>query len=142
MKVARDVVLDLLPLYTAGEASPATRQLVEEYLASNPDLAEAAVVMGSATETPLSLSAVRLSPQLELRSIERTRKLLKRQRRLFGIAVGLSVLALTSAVSIRRGHVESFRFLIVDYPVVLLPVALAAAGCWIWYLATNRSHKK
>jgi hypothetical protein len=30
MNIAREVILDLLPAYLSGEASPATRTLVEE----------------------------------------------------------------------------------------------------------------
>lgn len=40
--VTRDVILDLLPLYLAGEASDDTRALVEQYLADDPQLAQLA----------------------------------------------------------------------------------------------------
>ncbi len=39
MKVTRDVVLDLLPLYLADEASSDTRALVESFLETDPELA-------------------------------------------------------------------------------------------------------
>jgi anti-sigma factor RsiW len=42
MKVTRDVILDLLPLYYSDEASPDTRMLVEQHLANDPDLARVA----------------------------------------------------------------------------------------------------
>ena len=32
MNIAREVILDLLPAYLSGEASPATRTLVEEHM--------------------------------------------------------------------------------------------------------------
>lgn len=38
MKVDRDVVIDLLPVYFSGEASPATRALVEECFREDPEL--------------------------------------------------------------------------------------------------------
>jgi anti-sigma factor RsiW len=38
MKITRDIVLDLLPLYLAGEASADTRALVEEYVQTDPEL--------------------------------------------------------------------------------------------------------
>ena len=41
MEVTKDVILDLLPLYSADEASADTRALVEEYLAAHPELAAA-----------------------------------------------------------------------------------------------------
>lgn len=42
MTITRDVILDLLPLYLADEVSRDTRMLVEEYLKSDPKLAEIA----------------------------------------------------------------------------------------------------
>ena len=33
--VSRDIIVDLLPLYIAGEVSPATRQAVDEFLATD-----------------------------------------------------------------------------------------------------------
>ncbi len=42
MKVTRNVILDLLPLYVADEVSADTRALVEEYLESDPELANVA----------------------------------------------------------------------------------------------------
>ena len=42
MEITRHVILDLLPLYQAGEASEDTRAIVEEYLQAHPELAAAA----------------------------------------------------------------------------------------------------
>ena len=53
MKITRDVILDLLPLYLADEVSPDARALVEEYLESDKELAEIA-----------SQSAVRLPGEI------------------------------------------------------------------------------
>ncbi len=38
MNVTREVILDLLPLYLAGESSAETQALVKEYLDNDPDL--------------------------------------------------------------------------------------------------------
>ena len=40
MEVTRNVILDLLPLYLAGEASDDTRKLIEERMKTDPDLSE------------------------------------------------------------------------------------------------------
>ena len=42
MKITRDVILDLLPLYLADEVSEDTRELVEAYLDQDPKLARLA----------------------------------------------------------------------------------------------------
>jgi len=41
-KITRNVILDLMPLYLAGEASQDTKELVEAYLESDKGLAEMA----------------------------------------------------------------------------------------------------
>ena len=41
-EISRDVILDLLPLYIADEASQNTRDLVDSYLKSDPELAKIA----------------------------------------------------------------------------------------------------
>ena len=40
MNVTREVILDLLPVYLSGEASPDTRSLIEEYMKQDPELAQ------------------------------------------------------------------------------------------------------
>lgn len=44
-EITKDVILDLLPLYLAGEVSPDTAALVKEYLETDPELAETAKEM-------------------------------------------------------------------------------------------------
>jgi anti-sigma factor RsiW len=44
-EVTKDVILDLLPLYLAGEVSNDTAALVKEYLEADPGLAETAKEM-------------------------------------------------------------------------------------------------
>jgi len=59
MNITRNVILDLLPLYAAGEVSTDTRALVEKYLETDPDLANVARQMGSLEkpkEIPVTLS--------------------------------------------------------------------------------------
>ena len=41
-KITRNIILDLMPLYMAGEASQDTRELVEGYLKNDKELAEMA----------------------------------------------------------------------------------------------------
>ena len=41
-KITRNVILDLMPLYLAGEASRDTKELVEKYLETDKELAEMA----------------------------------------------------------------------------------------------------
>ena len=59
MEITRNVILDLLPLYLAGEASEDTRILVKKYLQSDPQLAELAersAAMELSEDIPLPLT--------------------------------------------------------------------------------------
>jgi anti-sigma factor RsiW len=47
-EVSKDVILDLLPLYLAGEVSEETAALVKKHLESDPELAETAKEMAKA----------------------------------------------------------------------------------------------
>ena len=42
MKLEREVIIDLLPAYFSGEASTATRTLVEDFFRENPDFEKSA----------------------------------------------------------------------------------------------------
>jgi hypothetical protein len=59
MEISRNVILDLLPLYIADEASPETRALVEDYLETDPELAKIADKLSGAElmdEVPIPLT--------------------------------------------------------------------------------------
>jgi len=47
-EVTKEVILDLLPMYLAGEVSKETTALVKKYLESDPELAETAKEMAKA----------------------------------------------------------------------------------------------
>lgn len=47
-EISKDVILDLLPLYLAGEVSEETGALVKSYLEADPELAETAKEMAKA----------------------------------------------------------------------------------------------
>jgi hypothetical protein len=52
MEITRDVILDLLPLYLADEVSAETRDLVEKFLETDPQLAKLAKQQLAALELP------------------------------------------------------------------------------------------
>jgi hypothetical protein len=136
MNVAREVILDLLPLYVAGEASPASRVLVEEYLKQEPELAEQVRVLGTAGLTPKAPAG--LSPDVELRSLRRTRRLLGMQRWLFGLGIAFLALPLGMQLDFRNGRLADFHFLVTDYPYQLGPLLLLDLACWITYFLLRR----
>ncbi|MBN1271059.1 MAG: hypothetical protein JXB26_02210 [Candidatus Aminicenantes bacterium] len=87
MKITRNVILDLLPLYAADEISADTRALVEEYLESDPELAKVVRQMTS-KNIPADIPVPR-SENGSLRTYRKTK------RRIF-----LQTLLLAGAISI------------------------------------------
>ena len=136
MNITREVIMDLLPVYLAGEASLATRVLVEEFLAQDPELAQE--VRSLKQTDPLKTTLLELPPELELRSLRRTRSLLSWQRWLFGLGIGFSAIALTSEFSFKEGRLREFHFLIQDYPSQFGMCLLLALACWIAYFVVRR----
>ena len=52
MEITRKVILDLLPLYLAGEVSTETRDLIEKFMETDPKLAELARQQKAAMALP------------------------------------------------------------------------------------------
>lgn len=136
MSVSRDVIVDLLPVYLAGEASPATRALVEEHLRQDPALAE--TVRLQQAENVIPTAAAPVPPELEMRSLRRTRSMMGWQRRLYGFGIGFTAIALTSQMSFKDGRMTDFHFLMRDYPLQFGLFAALAVGCWTGYFLLRR----
>jgi hypothetical protein len=136
MNVTREVILDLLPVYLAGEASPATRELVEEYLKQDPELARRIRPQWAEGLDRVAPSA--LPPELELRSLRRTRRVLGLLRWLFALAIVFTAIGLALEISFEGGGVREFHFLVQDYPAPFGACLLVGTGCWIAYVALRR----
>lgn len=136
MNLTREVILDLLPVYLSGEASPATRALVEEFLQQDAELAQRIRLQWTENFTKVSPSM--LPPDLELRSLSRARRLLAFQRWLFALGITFTVISLTSEFSFAGGHFKEFHFLLRDYPVELGTCLALGIACWTAYYFIRR----
>jgi predicted anti-sigma-YlaC factor YlaD len=136
MNVTREVILDLLPVYLSGEASPATRTLVEEYMKQDAELAQRIRLQWADIFAKAVPSA--LPPDLELRSLRRTRSLLSWQRWLFGLAIFFSAMSLSNEFSFKGGHFQEFHFLLRDYPAEFGICLALGLVCWIAYFSIRR----
>lgn len=96
MTVTNDVIMDLLPLYVAGEASADTRRLVEERLQSDPQLARLADGIRSQLSAPPPERAT-LDADSARSALERTRKLLRRRTWTLAFALFFTFLPLSFA---------------------------------------------
>ena len=72
MEITRNVILDLLPLYSANEVSADTRTLVEKYLKTDAELANVAKQL-EAMEKPRSIP-VPISQDDEMKAYRKARR--------------------------------------------------------------------
>jgi hypothetical protein len=140
MNVTREVILDLLPVYLSGEASPATSSLVEDYMKQDKDLARQ--IRERWAENFAKASPSVLPPDLELKSLRRTKNLLGWQRWLFGFGIFFSVIPLSSEMVFAKGRPMEFHFLLYSSPVELSVCLTLAAACWIAYFVLRQQLRK
>jgi hypothetical protein len=125
MTIDREVILDLLPLCQSGLASPASRRLVEDWLRDHPEApAEAEAAAGTGADG--------------IEALARARRLRRWQRRLYGFAIGFTVLCLSAEFHIEQGRLVAARLLALDHPLPFVPVVLAAIACWTGYALLKR----
>jgi len=89
MTVTRDVILDLLPLYFAGQVSGDTRKLVDDFMQTDPDFAR----MSQRFDTLLKdHGSLREPSASERRTLQRTRMLLRYRNQTIGLAIAFSLM--------------------------------------------------
>lgn len=126
MKITRDVILDLLPLYLANEASEDTRRLVEQYLADDPALSRLAQ---KSTFAQLDADIpIPLTKEDEMKSFEKTKNLLFQQRLFMGLAI-FTTLALLGF----RGGANGISWLWIDSPAIAWLLLFGAVVFWTAY---------
>jgi hypothetical protein len=79
-----------------------------------------------------------LPPDLELRSLRRTRAIIGWQKWLFGFGICFTAIALTSQFSFENGRIRDFHLLMRDFPAQFGSFALLAIACWSGYYAIRR----
>lgn len=135
MNITNDVITDLLPLYLAGEASPGTRLLLEEYLREHPEFA--ATVRAAADRSAALLHAAGTSaplPDHEKATLERVRRFNHRRTVLLALAIGM--LLTTFAFSFDGDGIR--WFMLRDNPVQALLFLVTGFACSLVYLRMGR----
>lgn len=128
MNVTRDVILDLLPLYFAGQVSADTKALVDEYLRNDPDFARMSQRFDALLkERNADGSGPAASAETERRALERTRALLRNRNQTIGLAVAYSLAPFI--FWFRDGRIEWVLWQ--HRPTVALTFAATGAICWI-----------
>ncbi|MGH9774689.1 MAG: hypothetical protein ACRD50_07055 [Candidatus Acidiferrales bacterium] len=136
MNVTREVILDLLPVYFSGEASPATKALVEEFLKQDAELAGR--IRSEWMENLTKAAPSALPPELELRAFRRTKRLLGWQKWLLGFGIFFTaILASFEFHTTSNGGFE-FHLLLSTAPVEFAVCIALAVACWGAYIAIRR----
>jgi len=136
MNVTREVILDLLPVYLAGEASADTRALVDEYVKR--DAALGREIREKMMENLAAIAPPSLPPELELKTLRRTRSLLGRQRWLLAMAMFFTLIPLSSGQFSREGGPPQTFLLARDYPQLAALSLAIALGLWVGYYLSRR----
>ena len=92
MEITQNVILDLLPLYLADEVSADTRTLVEEYLETDPELANIAQDWAK-TEFPRDIP-VPLTKEDQMTAYKEAKRLMLIRTVVLATIISFSVLAL------------------------------------------------
>jgi hypothetical protein len=91
MKLEREVIIDLLPAYFSGEASAATRALVEEYFREHPDFEQSARKAGQSLET-LKVAPSPVDHEKEKLALERARMVTETRSSFLWMAILFTVM--------------------------------------------------
>lgn len=91
MKLEREVIIDLLPAYFSGEASAATRALVEDYFREHPDFERSARDAGGWLDR-LNVPVPMPDPEKEKMALERARLVLETRSTFLWMAVLFTLL--------------------------------------------------
>jgi anti-sigma factor RsiW len=137
MTISRKVILDLLPLYFAGEASDDTRALLEAYLRENPEFA--ATVRDRAEQTTALLASVQAPappPDHERATLERVRRFNRHRSRWLTFAIVSTLVPFTFVFE--GTHVR--WMMLNDNPKQAIFFWIAALTCWAFYYLMGRRH--
>jgi len=95
--VHRNIILDLLPAYIAGEASEETRALIEEFARNDVQIAR--LIRAGALEPSATAQKVSLPEGLEVKAMKRIRRSIQRQ--MLYVALGTASLLMVPLVAMQ-----------------------------------------
>jgi anti-sigma factor RsiW len=136
MNITPDVVNDLLPLYLAGEASPGTRALIEEYLRDHPAFAAEVRAQAEQSQALLSRATVSIAapPDHEKATLERVRRFNRYRTYVLALALACTMMPLSFAFV-----GDQIRWTMLgDNPRLAVFLWVAALGCWVAHYRLGR----
>ena len=130
MKITRDIVTDLLPVYLSGEASADTKALVDSFLKDDPEFAKLIDENGAV----LPDGQIKLSKDIEMDTLNKTTKLL-RDRSTY-LAFAIFFLLLPASFKVGEG---GFQWLWADMPlsIVIFLAFVIIFGIQYWRISSK-----
>ena len=131
MNITRNVITDLLPLYDSGECSDDTKLLVEDFLKKNPDFKQQAKQF---SQNPFpSHIPQNLNKEDKMKSLLKTRRLLKWRSYLMGFAIFFSCATFSFVYDQRNIH-----WIVLSSLNATLFYGTLGIGFWITYFIIKR----
>ena len=127
MTISRQVIIDLLPLYFAHEASADTIKLVEAYLAEHPDFAKTIRQELQLSET--KTLTIQTNEDDEMRILKKTQRLISIRSFFFPLAIFFS-LCLFAFGDVSWSDIDGIHWLWLDYPPGAYICGSLAAVFW------------
>jgi len=132
MKITRDVITDLLPVYLSGEASADTKALVDSFLKDDPEFAKLIDENGAV----LLDGQIKLSKDIEMDTLNKTTKLLRDRSTYLAFAIFFLLLP----ASFKVGE-DGFHWLWADMPLSIVFFLVCGIIFGIQYWRISRKLK-
>ena len=130
--VSRNVILDLLPGYIAGEASPESRTLVEEFARTDPEIAT--MIHAGALDPAFGSDGASIPDALEMKTIRRVRRSVRRQ--MIYVAIATASILLVPLVAMQFS--DEVNWDPADF-LVMAVLLLGAGTAFVWMTRAARS---
>ncbi|MFC3094539.1 hypothetical protein DRW07_13380 [Alteromonas sediminis] len=133
MTIKQEVIIDLLPLYFAGDASEETQELIEMYFEKHPKFAKAMMQMHEQIKNNVEEELgeniqVEVSPEQKLKALQRTKVLLRMRAALFLSGTLSLILPVLFMVFVKESDaVEWAKYVVTGILIVVMPTT------WIGY---------
>jgi anti-sigma factor RsiW len=136
MNISRNVIQDLIPLYLADEACPDTRALVEEFIATDAEVAAEVTRLKSISpnQIPTGGTIMSLPQDHETQTLARTRSEISHRSWNLGLAIAFTTFPCSFIVA----HGQIQWMLIRDIPSLAMASWAAAIGFWVGFAIHNR----
>ena len=135
MKITNNVILDLLPLYYAGEASEDTKKLIENYFNKYPEFAKEVDEL-SIKQLPEDMPLL-LKPEDEMIILRKTKRLLKFRSLLLAIAIFCTALPFAFG-DVSWSKIEGVHWLWTNFPLGAIISGLIGLVSWVGYILIKK----